>query len=170
MEAAELRPYLEKLEGLPFVMTAEASTLRTSEAESGADAAVTLRTDAGRHRVLVQAFKSHIGAAVATEIARELRARDNGTPRLLLAPHIGRALGRTLAEAGLSYLDRQGNCHLVLGGKLYIHDEGHPPPPRAALDRGIRAAGYEVLFVYLADEHLLDATLRDVARVAGVSR
>jgi hypothetical protein len=168
MEVPELRPYLEHVEDLPFVRSVEVSTPRRSDDE--ADAALKLRTDAGSYRVRVQLFRSHISVAAAKEIVRRHEGKVDGAPKLVLAPHIGRTLGRTLAEAGLSYVDRQGNCHLVLGRKLYVHDEGHSPPRRAALDRGIRAPGYEVLFAYLAEERLLDVTLRHVAQVAGVSR
>ena len=38
------------------------------------------------------------------------------------------------------------------------------------MDRGIRRAGYQVLFAYLAKPELLNETIREVAAVSGVSR
>jgi hypothetical protein len=87
-----------------------------------------------------------------------------------VAPHIGAELGRRLSQAGINYLDRQGNCHLALGGQVLVHVEGRGPGRVTATEKGIRAPGYQVLFALLAEPSLVDAPIRALAQAAGTSR
>tara|TARA_R110002096_G_scaffold44524_1_gene119661 strand:- start:19827 stop:20669 length:843 start_codon:yes stop_codon:yes gene_type:complete len=92
-------------------------------------------------------------------------------PQLILAPAIGAGLAQRFMDAGFSYLDARGNCHINLGA-FFVHIEGRTGPTQVAhsMDRGIRRAGYQVLFAYLAKPELLNETIREVAAVSGVSR
>ena len=89
--------------------------------------------------------------------------------RLVVAPAIaGEAAGR-LVDGGVNYVDLTGNCHLALGRDVYIHVEGKRPLRAAPPDRGIRAAGFQVLFTYLSGPYLA-LPVRAVGQLAGVSR
>lgn len=127
-----------------------------------------IHTKQGRFEFSVEIFRSHLSQDKADHIAGK---RASGLPRLILAPAIGSGLSRQFVEAGLSYLDARGNCHFDLG-VFFVHIEGLSGTSHAApaLDKGIRRAGYQVLFAYLADPELLNAPIREVASVAGVSR
>src|SRR6185436_2698289 len=53
---------------------------------------------------------------------------------------------------------------------MHIHIAGKTRPALPSAEKGLRNAAYQVLFVYLAEQDHLDAPLRTVAGLAGVSR
>lgn len=162
----ELAAYLGHLENLQGVSGLHTSPTKAHR-DDGYDAKLTVRTHAGSVHLLAIEFKSHLGhAAVEHVIARARRARE---PVLVLAPHIGAGIGAKLADAGINYVDRHGNCHIAVR-PLYIHVEGRTGPAHAGPEKGLRAPGYQVLFAYLAEPELLEAPIRTVAEWAGVSR
>ncbi|HUH06129.1 MAG TPA: type IV toxin-antitoxin system AbiEi family antitoxin [Kofleriaceae bacterium] len=165
---SELEPtYLNALEQVPGVRSYKVLRPVGGRGDQEIDALVRLRTEAGTSDLLVQQFRSHLShKAVDHVIANAGRAAE---PVLVLAPHIGAGLAAKLVAAGLNYLDADGNCHIA-AAPLYIHIEGKTAATRRSADKGIRSAGYQVLFAYLADPTLLDATVRSVAERAGVSR
>lgn len=160
-----LAPYLEHLGALPFIRSH-----RVSNGGPDADATVFLRTEGGQARLLVQVMTSHLTLAAAREVARRAHEGTGEGLPVVFAPYIGAGVGRILRDAGVNYVDSQGNSHLVLDRMLLVHTEGRKAPRRATVDRGVRPAGFQVLFAYLADEKFLDATVRQVAAAAGVSR
>ena len=131
------------------------------------EAVITIESKSGSHRLIVQQHRSHLTHQTADHVIAQ--ARRQPRPTLLLAPSVGAPLGAKLASAGVNYLDRAGNCHLTLGD-LYVHVEGRTAPAQPTTNKGLRAAGYQVLFCYLAQPDLLNATVRTVATAAGVSR
>ena len=163
-----LEPYLHRLRHLRGISKVHVGAGAESRPEESIDAVLTLHTTAGKIRLAVLEYKSHLGHHAADHVIAARRQRPQH-PLLILAPYVGAPLGARLAEAGLSYLDRNGNCHIAVGS-LLIHVEGQKGPPQHGADKGLRSAGYQVLFAYLADPTLLDAPLRDVAELAGVSR
>jgi hypothetical protein len=162
----ELRPYLDEMKDLPlrsFSFKPAPASLRDRY-----DGLLAFKSDVGSHELLVLEFKTHLSHDVASRLVESLVTRDR--PVIVLAPHIGRGMGQRLAEAGVSYLDRQGNCHLAIGRKLLFHVEGRTAPREHLETRGIRAPGYQVLFALLAEADLLGATVRDLAAASGSSR
>jgi hypothetical protein len=155
-----LDPYLRHLDEVDGI-----SSYQLLETDVAARA-VRVRTPVGSTRLIIKLLRSHLSQAVLAHLAES--ATQQGEPLLVLAPHIGAPAGARLSAAGAHYLDRAGNCHLELDG-LHVHIEGRSDS-RAHSDKGIRRAGYQVLFVYLAAPELLDAPLRTVASAAGVSR
>jgi hypothetical protein len=125
---------------------------------------ITFQTQSGPQRLSVHQYRSHLTNDVADHLIAQ-----RSTPMLVLAPSIGAPLGAKLANASINYLDRSGNCHLAFGA-LYVHVEGRTPSALPTTNKGLRAAGYQVLFSYLAQPDLLNATVRTVAAAAGVSR
>jgi hypothetical protein len=164
---ARLAPYLEILESLRGIRAVRASELPASRRVQRHDAGLSLRTQSGTFRLLAVEYKSHLGHAVVDHLIA--RFRGDREPIVVLAPHIGAGVGARLVEAGINYVDRHGNCHLAFGS-FYVHVAGRTGPPHAASEKGLRSAGYQVLFAYLADPALLDRPLRAVAEWAGVSR
>jgi len=96
---------------------------------------------------------------------------------LLLAPWVSRPMSAFLAERGVEYADAAGNCHLEFDSGALLHVEGRPAPRRPAYSRGVRGAGYRVLFALLADRtlpeprgDLVAAPIRQIAEASGASR
>jgi hypothetical protein len=89
---------------------------------------------------------------------------------LVLAPHVGSGIANTLTEGGVNYLDTSGNCHIAIP-PFFVHVEGKSAGKGVgASSTGVRGPGFQALFAYLAEPALLDAPVRTVAEVAGVSR
>ncbi len=161
----ERASYLEVLKNHQGIRDIRVS--RTGLEPRDHDFTMALRTEAGTFRLRAHEYKSHLGHAAIDHLLTHFRgARE---PILVLAPHIGARIGARLAEAGINYVDRHGNCHLAVGS-LYLHVEGRTGPPQASSDKGLRSPGYQVLFAYLAEPALLDRPVREVAERAGVSR
>jgi hypothetical protein len=161
---AELEPYLERLKTVRGIKSVGVSGV---SATRPGDRSVKLRTDAGKLALLSVEFKSHLSHVMVDHLIAH--ARRLGESVLVLAPHIGSGIGSRLAESGINYLDRNGNCHIALGS-FYVHIEGQSGRPKAVSEKGLRSPGYQALFAYLANPALLDAPVRTVAEWAGVSR
>lgn len=164
----ELDPaYVSSLDALPGVQSYEILAPSTGAGEPLGAARLALRTAAGDHELVIQRYRSHLSHQMADHIVAG--ARHSPRPLLVLAPHIGARLGAKLAAAGVHYLDAHGNCH-ISAPPLYLHIEGKTGAPEPRADKGLRSAGYQVLFAYLAEPGALDAPVRAVAELAGVSR
>lgn len=164
---SDLVPYLNQLEELPFVRSIAVQRV-SARSEENYDAKLRITTAAGSHSFLVAEFKTHLSTPVARQLVGGIRSSK--LPQVVFAPHIGRALGAELADAGINYLDRQGNCHFAIDGKIFFHVEGRPTARTAIAGKGLRAAGYYALFTYLAVPKLLDAPVRTASDAAGISR
>lgn len=143
---------------------------RTKSADvAGAYRGEIRRRGGQRHPVCLLPVRGALGFAVVDRLVAA--ARDARTPVVVVAAVVGRELRTALIERGLGYLDLAGNCHLELdGGNVTVHVEGRRRAVRPAGSGGLRAAGYQALFVLLADERMLACTVREIAEVANVSR
>lgn len=164
MEMETLKPYLSRLEELPFVKAA-----RAMGAKDGGDGRVVLRTPTGRHELEVALFKSNLSRVLAERAVT--RAGKRAREWMVMAPAIGSGVGARLEEAGLGYVDLAGNCSVRLGKGYVAHMEGKRRKERAQSElKGLRAAGYKALFALLVQPELLKGTVRELAAAAGVSR
>ncbi|MBW2736813.1 MAG: hypothetical protein JRH20_30885, partial [Deltaproteobacteria bacterium] len=163
-----LDPYLDHLEQIDGITIHEVRTTAKDALGSNVDATITLRTKLGLHHLLVLEYRSHLTHQTADPIVAQA-LREPNQDLLLLAPSIGAPLGAKLAQSGINYLDRNGNCHIALS-TLHIHIEGRRARARPSTSKGLRSAGYQVLFCFLAQPELINAPLRSVAAAAGVSR
>ena len=161
-----LDPYLGILESVRGVRRVD--LVPEGRALLPVDARLTIQTDAGKKvTLLAEEFRSHLSHDIVDHvIARAARIRG---PLLILAPHIGSGIASKVADAGLNYLDRHGNCHIAVGS-FYVHIEGRTAPAQSSAEKGMRSPAFQVLFTYLASPDLLDAPVRTVAESAGVSR
>ena len=154
-----------RLRELPFVREAR---VLTRPQEGAPDGVLRLRTPEGEHRLAIELRRSNLDRIFAEHLARSLSASD--VPRIVMAPSVGAPIGDLFEQHGISFVDPQGNCFLSLDGRYVARIQGRRGPPRAARERPLRGAGYQVLGALLADPALLSRTLQEIATAAGVSR
>jgi hypothetical protein len=159
--------YVEALKGLPFIDAVHIDEV-PSRADQGADALVRIRAKGTDYRYLAEIKSSHLTYAVADELAARAH-RKRGPPRLLLAPYIGKPMAQHLKERGLNFVDRLGNCWVVLGHDHIAEITGRTPgtPPEA---RMLRAPAYRALFALLAKDENVSLPVRELAELSGASR
>jgi hypothetical protein len=162
------RGYLEHLGHIGGILSYQLEPPSEELKDPAYDGTLAIQTATGVERLFILQYRSHLTHKIMDHILAE-RQRNAARPLLLFAPSIGAPLGAKLASSGINYLDRYGNCHLSFGA-LYVHIEGRRGPPLPKADKGLRSAGYQVLFCFLAQPDLLNAPVRSVAALAGVSR
>jgi hypothetical protein len=168
-DAGDLRPYLDLLDGLPFV-TGVAVVL-PGQAGGGVrpDTILRLTTPRGKRELRAEIKRTHLtNATVGGTIAR-IPERQR-TQWLLLAPFIGAGIGQQLKANGINYMDEAGNCYIALAKEYVAFVEGRRAQRRPVHERGIRAAGYQVLFALLARRDLMNAPVRGLAEAAAVGK
>ncbi len=167
--AQYLEPYLTRLRTFPFV---EGAAVARAEARMGnlrADAILRLRTTRGVHELFLEIKRTHLTRAVVDGLLA--RVRPNERRRwILLAPYVGAGIGEYLRENGMNYLDVAGNCFLATDEEHFALIEGKRLERRGPRERGVRAAGHQVLFAILAKPDLLNARVRVLADAAGVGK
>lgn len=160
--------YLDRLRELPFVkgLTVE------PEPDAESDGRLRVRTPRKSYPLRVELKSRFLEREeferLVVEMARRGSPRD--PPWILMAPAVSASLGQELAAHGLNYVDRQGNCRVALGKEYLALVEGRRAEPVQAVDKAIRAPGYQTLFALLARPRLIDSPLRTIASEAGVSR
>lgn len=167
-ENRALQPYLRQLEALPFVKGARLVRAPAATGAARFDARVRLRTSTGSHDLSVEVKSSHLGRGIVGQMS-ELARRAQG-PWMLFAPYVGAPLGEALEAAGINFSDKLGNCSLRVGPSSVARIQGRRAPDVPARSKSLRAAGYQVLFALLAEPELVSATVREIAKQAGVSR
>jgi hypothetical protein len=160
LSATAVEPYLAQLSELRFVASARL-------AKSG-DAVELALVDRSRLRLRLELKASHLGA----DAHRYVRARFGEHPAewLVVAPYIGAPVGESLVELGVNFIDRQGNCHIRVGERFIARIQGRTGSKASARTKGMRAAGYRVLFALLVQPDLIDASQREIGKQAGTSR
>lgn len=158
----------ERLKDLPFVEAA-ALARGVGAQRGGWDAVVQITTPTATTKLVVEATRTNLTRTVVDGV---LAAADRyeGKPWILFAPHVGRPLGAYLAERGVNFLDRVGNCRIELGKKYFALIEGRPPKRRIPEGRGMGAAGLQVLFALMARPELLNEPVRTIAQAADVAK
>lgn len=160
-------PYLDALRALPFVRKATLTVAPQRRAGRAAGAILELVTPRGRQRWRVEETGSHLTHALVGDLVTRTAARELVSP-MLFAPYVSPPMGARLAEHGIAFVDRAGNCHLDLGGRYVAHVEGRRLR-QAVAPGGLRAAGFRAVFALLVEPGLLNRPLRELAASAGVS-
>jgi hypothetical protein len=160
--AEALAPYLYRLRELPFVRGATVNRVAAS-GDRDIDAVVAIRTLTGSKRLATMIKRSHLTREVGLAMVRVGASREN---LLLLAPAVGRDLGKELAAAGINYMDLAGNCDVRLGRQYVAHVEGRRAEAPAAA-KSFRAPAFRVLLALLINPALAGATSRTLAEAAG---
>ncbi len=133
------------------------------------DAEIEIRTDMGVHSVVVEVKRTHLTRTIVQGTLADLERRLK-RPWMLCAPHVGRILGKLLADHDVNYMDAAGNCRLRLEPGYFVVIEGRATRYEPAKEIGIRAPGFQVLFALLARPTLLNAPIRTLAEAAGVGK
>ena len=168
----DLAPYLAHLENLPFVEGVRVLRIQPQGRgwrETRADAEVLVRTPRKEHRFLVEVKNANL----TYEVAQGVIARTRETPQdqwMLFAPYVPPKMARFLVKERIGYVDETGNCYVAIGKDHIALIEGRRPIEKAGRGRGMGAPGHRVLFAILADPHLLNAPVRELARIAGAGK
>jgi hypothetical protein len=89
---------------------------------------------------------------------------------LILARYIPRPTGERLAEAGINFVDAEGNMHLGLGKKYQSLILGKVRKSRSSEGRSLGPAAVQLLFTLAAMPDSVNWTVRRLASVAGVGK
>lgn len=157
-----LEPFRKRLGELPFVRSVKIET-----EEKTAYFVLSVARARAPRRFKAELKRTHLSYAVVDQVLGSgsvLSERDS----ILLAPYIAPPMAHYLASKQVNFLDLAGNCRLVVDD-FVVSIEGKKPPAMTR-DRGVRAAGYAVMFALLADPALLAEPVREIARHAGVSK
>jgi len=164
-EDTETKGYLDLLRKLRFVRKVE---MRPAAENPMTDGAVHVKTPHGTHVLWLEIKRTRVNRPIVEAMVARTRECPQDRPWLLLAPFVGREHGRTLAENGVLFVDRVGNCYVRLGDEYEVQREGFREQRTPKEGRGVGAAGFQVLFTILARSDLLDTPLRTLADNAGV--
>lgn len=160
---AALVPYLERIRALPFVT--EATVLSARSSDDGAR--LRLKTPTAKFDLGVVLHGRNLDRVSATLIAERLAGE--ATASVVFAPAVSEALGELFEQRGVAFVDRQGNCSLCLGERYIARIQGRRAPRPEPKDRGIRAAGYQVMLALLTVPELARRPLREIAAASGTS-
>jgi hypothetical protein len=180
----KLDRYAARLRELPFIRDVRIRLQPDQARDYRADAALTLTAPDGDHECLVEVKRTHLTYANADYLLAMWRNTqptnlwtENQAPLhpqrpqwMLFAPYVPRKIGQHLAEGGANYIDLEGNCRLRLGERYIAAIEGRLPERKELEGRGLRAAGYQVLFAILARPELLDEGVVRIGDLAGVGK
>ena len=156
-----IEPFLDTLRQAPFVRGVRL-------ASDGEVERILVETTRGVRRLLPIVERSHLSYAAMERLAASLPAKRSGI--IVLAPYVGAAMARRLADEGIPFADPHGNLFLSFGAHLTAFVTGQRAAAAPVRDRALRAAGYQAVFGLLVEPGLAGATARAFAELAGVSR
>jgi hypothetical protein len=183
MEQA-LDHYVKRLRELPFVEDVRIRREQPQANGTRADAALVLTAPDGDHEFLVEEKRAHLTYATANYLLamwrnamqhnlwtdQQNKLHPQQPQWILFAPYVPRKIGQHLAARGANYIDLAGNCRLQLGDRYIAAIEGRAPTRKEPEGRGLRAAGYQVLFAILAKPELLNEGVVKTGELAGVGK
>lgn len=104
------------------------------------------------------------------QVSGILELADYHNAILIVANYITPNAKKVLQKNGVNYIDRVGNVWLK-NDPIYIHIEGihNQPPTEDQKNRAFTKTGIKVVFQFLLDHALINATYREMAEMAGVS-
>lgn len=168
-------PYLARLGALPFVDEVRVERLvpRRGDARRGAatwDALLDVRVAGRRHHFFAEYKRApRLNFAVVDALLGRLQGRP-GDRWILLTPYVTPQIAAHLQARGVNYVDRAGNCHLVVDKGHIAIIEGRRLPPQPVEARATGPGRYRVLFALLARPDTIRMTVRDIAGKAGVGK
>jgi hypothetical protein len=166
----ELRPYLERLHEVPFVVSAVLAPAGRTTSES--DAGLSMRTTPDRrvfHLHVVHQRSRRLNEVLLGSILARPRTLP-ATAWILFAPHVTSAMATRLAQHGMNFVDLAGNCRLVLEPSHMAIIEGRRGARADEDARTVGPVGYWVMFTLLADASARALSVRDLARRSGVGK
>jgi len=165
----DLERYAACLRELPFIKEVRIRPRPNGAGGPEVNATVILTAPDGDYDFLVEVKRTHLTYAIVDHLL-DGRRKLNRTDWILFAPYVPRKLGQHLAARGANYIDLEGNCHVRLGDRHIAAIEGRLPIKKELEGRGLRAAGYQVLFAILAKPELLNEGIVKIGELAGVGK
>jgi hypothetical protein len=163
LKALPPKVFLDALKALPFV-----TRVAWSEATGKIDGRLTLQAGEERFTLDVVQKRSYLDRASLHAL---IALASAGTHRVILfARYVPRPAGEQLVAAGVNFLDQSGNVHLALGKRYARTVLGQRETRRAQKDRAITAAHVQLLFLGAADPSALKRPVREIAKLAGISK
>ena len=159
-------PFLEVLRSVAFVRR-----VRLEEPlpdQQHAYAALTVYAGTERFDFDVELKRSYLDKSTLTMLS--VLAKNSLRPLMLFARYVPRPSAEFLIAAGIHFVDEAGNIHLKLGQRRSHTLLGRTEPSRATTDRPSSAAYVQMLFAQAANPNLLEQTVRDIAKEAGISK
>lgn len=172
-ERSEQKLILDALSALKNRTTIRGNITQLSAGKPGLDAvdgAIDLVHDNGTCSWLVACKSTIDRIAQIDQVRRQLDAA--GSPGLLIAPYISKALAEHCRVTGLQFIDTHGNAYLQAPG-LFVFMTGEKSERGQASIRAPKgltnAAGLRVVFGLLCKPELVTAPFKEIARQTGVS-
>jgi len=168
-------PYLARLGELPFVDEVRVEKLepRRANAARGAvtwDALLDVRVAGRRHHFFAEYKRApRLNFAVVDALVGRLERRP-GERWILLTPYVTPQIAAHLQARGVNYVDRAGNCRLIVDKGHIAVIEGRRLPPQPVEARATGPGRHKVLFALLARPDTIRMTVRDLAEKAGVGK
>lgn len=160
--------YLDGLRHLPAIRRVSPAKPADAPSALSWDGALEIETATTHHRLLVEEKRGPLNAAMAERVLSILRRQAPET-WILFAPYVTPRLAETLAAHKINFLDQAGNCHLELPPGVLVHIVGRPAAIRES-STSISLNGYRVLLALLAAPRLANASVRELAVMAGVGK
>lgn len=106
---------------------------------------------------------AHLGA-----IIRRIKALE--PTGLLVADYLNPNIAKTLKENNVQYMDACGNSYLNLP-PIYVHISGQKPvlETKQTKNRAFDTSGLKLIFGFLCDETLINASYREISEKTGVA-
>jgi hypothetical protein len=146
-------------------------TVRRADQGKGADAVIAIRAPRSKTpvRFLVEVKRTHLSYALVDGVIGRHAATKQ--PWLLCAPYVAPTMARYLIERRVGFFDATGNCHLSIGGEVFLHHvESRRVESTGASPRAVRAPGYNIVFAILTKPELLEASVREIEQYAHATK
>ncbi len=158
-----LSPFFDRLHQLPYVLQVgikASPRLHPSRT-------VELRTRGGKFNFALEVRRSHLSTTMTNALISLARP---ARPLMLFARYISRPTGERLTSAGINFVDEVGNLHITLSENHHTLILGKKDRRAEPEHKRVGAATVQVLFVFLAKADAIACSVRDLARLAGVSK
>jgi hypothetical protein len=164
-------PSLDQIRRLPFVNGLEFSP-ETRSVDTGTDGILKLRTPKGTYTFLVEQKKSYLDRGILNALIAHAKQSDKKrhAPLLLLARFLPNPSAQRLIDAGVNFLDRAGNMHLVLGRNYERTIIGNKESVAPKQGSRISPASAQLLFTVATTEQAGTWTVRQLGGASGLSK
>jgi len=163
-------PFIERIRELEFVKSVQYAEL-PEDRDAGIDGVLKVKTPRGTFGFAVLQKNSYLDRTVlnAFLVQAKYRARKQD-PQLLFARYLPRPTAERLIDAGVNFVDRAGNMHLVLGTQYARTAIGNREIGRIRDERALTPGKIQLLFALAANEEASGWPVRQLAEEAGLSK
>ena len=159
---------IRQLRDLPPVETVRLLKEKTANPASGEHGLLEIKTKV-RNQIFQYTVRGELKRPLPLFFSNRLKT---DLPIILISGHVNPSIAADLREKGLNFIDVQGNAHIHIKNFLFIDREGRKPVsvPQEKYPSIFNPKGMQLLYILLIDKTKLDATVRTLASLAGVSK